>query len=73
MSPYPLPFTKSFLPAGFGDFYCQECEEVIATMTDDAEGNIFVEYKEGVCPECGEEIDLSNWLPVISENTINIF
>ena len=68
-----LKIKNTYLPAGFGDFYCQECEEVIATMTDDAEGNIFVEYKEGVCPECGEEIDLSNWLPVISENTINIF
>ena len=46
---------------------------MIATMNDDADGNIFVKYKEGACPECGEEIDFSEWLPVISENTINIF
>ena len=68
-----LKVKNTYLPAGFGDFYCPVCGEVIATMNDDADGNIFVEYKEGVCPECGEEIDFSEWLPVISENTINIF
>ena len=68
-----LKIKTTYLPAGFGDFYCPECDEVIATMKDDADGNIFVEYKEGVCPECGEEIDLSDWMPVIYENTINIF
>jgi hypothetical protein len=41
-------------------------------MEDDEDGNLFVEYKEGVCPECGEEIDLSNWLPVITEKTFQI-
>ena len=68
-----LKIKTTYLPSGFGDYYCPACGEVIATMNDDAEGNIFVEYKEGVCPECGEEIDFSEWLPVISENTINIF
>ena len=67
-----LKIKTTYLPSGFGDYYCQECEEVIATMSDDAEGNLFVEYKEGVCPECGEEIDLSNWLPVITEQTFQI-
>jgi hypothetical protein len=45
---------------------------VIATMNDDADGNIFVEYEEGACPECGEEIDYSEWLPVITEKTFQI-
>ena len=67
-----LKIKTTYLPSGFGDYYCPACGEVIATMTDDAEGNIFVEYKEGVCPECGEEIDLSNWLPVITEKTFQI-
>ena len=67
-----LKIKTTYLPSGFGDYYCQECEEVIATMSDDAEGNLFVEYKEGVCPECGEEIDLSDWLPVITETTFQI-
>lgn len=67
-----LKIKTTYLPSGFGDLYCQECEEVIATMSDDAEGNLFVEYKEGACPECGEEIDLSNWLPVITEKTFKI-
>ena len=67
-----LKIKTTYLPAGFGDFYCPVCEEVIATMEDDEDGNLFVEYKEGVCPECGEEIDLSNWLPVITEKTFQI-
>jgi predicted RNA-binding Zn-ribbon protein involved in translation (DUF1610 family) len=67
-----LKIKSTFLPAGFGDFYCPACGEVIATMNDDADGNIFVEYEEGACPECGEEIDYSEWLPVITEKTFQI-
>ena len=67
-----LKIKTTYLPSGFGDYYCPECEEVIATMEDDEDGNLFVEYKEGVCPECGEEIDLSDWLPVITEKTFQI-
>ena len=67
-----LKIKSTFLPSGYGDFYCPECEEVIATMEDDEDGNLFIEYKEGVCPECGEEIDLSDWLPVITEKTFQI-
>ena len=67
-----LKIKITYLPSGFGNYYCQECEEVIATMSDDAEGNLFVEYKEGVCPECGEEIDLSDWTPIITEQTFQI-
>lgn len=67
-----LKIKTTYLPSGFGDYYCPECEEVIATMEDDEDGNLFIEYKEGVCPECGEEIDLSSWLPVITEKTFQI-
>ena len=67
-----LKIKTTYLPSGFGDCYCPECDEVIATMKDDTDGNLFVEYKEGVCPECGEEIDLSDWLPVITEKTFQI-
>ena len=67
-----LKIKSTFLPAGFGDFYCPACGEVIASMNDDTEGNIFVEYKEGACSECSEEIDYSEWLPVITEKTFQI-
>lgn len=67
-----LKIKTTYFPSGFGDCYCPECDAVIATMKDDAEGNLFVEYKDGVCPECGEEIDLSDWLPVITEMTFQM-
>ena len=67
-----LKIKTTYLPSGFGDYYCPACGEVIATMNDDAEGNIFVEYNEDVCSECGEEIDFSEWLPVITEKTFQI-
>ena len=33
------------------------------------------QYEEGktyICPECGEEIDLSDWAPVTTEKTFQI-
>ena len=30
-----LKIKSTFLPAGFGDFYCPACGEVIASMNDD--------------------------------------
>ena len=67
-----LKVKTTYLPSGFGDLYCQECDEVIATMEDDADGNLFIEHNEGICPECDEENDLSDWLPIISKKTIKI-
>ena len=67
-----LKIKSTYLPSGFGDYYCPECDEIIATMLDDAEGNLLVEYTDGVCPECGEEVDLSEWMPVITEKTIKV-
>ena len=67
-----LKVKTTYLPSGFDDFYCQECDEVIATMEDDEEGNIYIECDTHVCPECGEEVDLSDWLPVITEKTFQI-
>lgn len=67
-----LKIKSTYLPSGFCPFVCLECEEVIATMTDDEEGNIHIEGEASICPECGEEIDMSDWLPVISETTIKV-
>ena len=73
-----LKIKTTFLPFGFCDCDCPECGEVIATIGDDAEGNLYIDGKlftgevTNVCPECGEEIDLSDWLPVILEKTIKI-
>ena len=65
-----MKIKTTYLPSGFGDFYCQECDEVIATMEDDEKGNIYIECDTNVCPECGEEVDLSDWFPVITEQTV---
>ena len=67
-----LKVRTTYLPSGFGEFFCEECGEVVATMEDDAKGNIHIEYEEDGCPECGAEIDLSEWLPVITTKTIQI-
>ena len=67
-----LKIKATYLPSGFGNYYCPECGEVIATMQDDEEGNLFVECKVNICPECGEGLDLSDWTPIIIEQTFQI-
>lgn len=67
-----LKIKTTYLPSGFGDYYCPECDEVIATMKDDEDGNIYIDYDEDVCPECGEEIDWFEWLPIITEKSFQI-
>ena len=67
-----LKIRTTYLPSGFGSFYCQECDEVVATMEDDAEGNLYITVNDHTCPACGNEADLSDWLPIISEKTIKV-
>lgn len=61
-----LTVKTTYFPSGYSDLYCEECGELIATMDEYEEGKIYI------CPECEEEIDLSAWLPIVAENTIEI-
>lgn len=61
-----LTVKTTYFPSGYCDFYCEECDEVVISMDDYEEGETYT------CPECGEEMDLSDWAPVITENTIQI-
>lgn len=70
-----LMIKTTYFPSGFGGFYCQECDEYIAYMEDDAEGNITIKGNTDICPVCGKEIkevDLSEWLPIVDEKTIKV-
>ncbi len=81
-----LKFEEVYFSNGFSHIWCPECEEIIASMDDNAEGDIWIvsangeliaskeDLKKGktfICPECGEEIDLSDWVTV-SNKTIKI-
>ena len=81
-----LNIEEVYFPNGFGSIFCSECGEEAASMADNTEGNIWIvsangeliaskeELKKGktfICPECGEEIDLSDWVTV-SNKTIKI-
>ena len=67
-----LKIRTTYLPSGFGSFTCQECDEVVATMEDDAEGNLYITVNDHTCPACGNNADLSDWLPIISEKVIKV-
>ena len=45
-----LKIKSTFLPAGFGDFYCPACGEVICFDSS-------CDPEELICPACGEEFD----------------
>lgn len=61
-----LKVKTTYFPSGYSDLYCHECDELIATMEEYEEGKTYI------CPECGEEIDLSDWAPVTTEKTFQI-
>ena len=38
----------------------------------DEEGNIYIEYKADTCSKCGEEIDLFDWAPIVTEKIFQL-
>lgn len=55
-------------PSGFGaTAYCEECGEDVVSIVEYEEGKVYV------CPECGEVVDLSEYLPITTEKTVQIF
>ena len=61
-----LNVKTTYFPAGYCDFYCEECDEVVISMDDYEEGETYT------CPECGEEMDLSDWAPVTTSKVFEI-
>ncbi len=67
-----LKIKATYFPSGYSDLYCQECGEQIATMEDYENGVLHIVGNTYVCPACGDETDLSDWLPTTSQKTIKI-
>lgn len=62
-----LDIQTTYYPNGFlGDYYCLKCGAVVVYAEDYVEGNTYI------CPECGEEIDLSDQIPVMTKKRIVI-
>lgn len=61
-----LSMKHIYYPSGYCTLFCEECDVELATMEEYEEGKIYI------CPECGEEIDLSNWAPITTEKTVQI-
>ena len=61
-----LKIATTYLPSGDCYLYCPECDELIVTLDEYDEGKTYP------CPECGEEIDLSDWAPITTEKTFKI-
>lgn len=62
-----LNIKYTYYPSGDCRLCCPECGEMSITMDEYEEGKIYS------CSECGEEIDVSEWVAVITEKTIQIF
>ena len=65
-----LKIRTVYYPSGYSALECQECGELICEMEEYEEGEFCI--YDVICPECGEEIDMSDWLPIISEKTIKM-
>lgn len=78
-----LKIKTTYFSNGFGHIFCCECDEEVAYMDDNTEEDIRVvsangkliaskeELEKGktfICPECGEEIDLSDWVSISTKN-----
>ena len=62
-----LSIKYTYYPSGDCYLHCPECDEVCITMDEYEEGKIYI------CAECGEEIDVSEWAPIVTEKALNIF
>jgi hypothetical protein len=61
-----LKIKYTYYPSGDCRLCCPECGEMSITPDEYEEGKTYI------CSECGEEIDVSEWVSVITEKTIQI-
>ena len=57
----------TYYPSGDCSLWCSECGEMSITPGEYEEGKTYI------CSECGVELDVSEWVPVTTEKTIQIF
>ena len=67
-----LNITYTYYPLGFLDYFrCENCDQEIVSFSDYEKGKTYI------CPECGEEIDLSDayeeFAPCITTSTYKAF
>ena len=62
-----LSIKYTYYPSGASaNYHCNECGVVVVSEDDYEAGKIYI------CPECGEVVDLSEQIPVVTETTIHI-
>ena len=63
-----LNIEYTYYPSGAGvTVLCNECDAEIIHLDNYEEGKTYV------CPECGEVIDMSEYIPAVTQKTIQIF
>lgn len=62
-----LKIKYTYYPSGDCRLWCSECGAMSITPDEYEEGKTYI------CSECGEELDVSEWVPVTTEKTIQIF
>ena len=65
----------TYFPSGAATgVWCEECDAELFHLADYMDGNVSIDLdSEYVCPECGEVVDLSEYLPIVTEKTVRIF
>ena len=70
-----LNIKYTYFPSGSATgIWCEECDAELFHLADYVDGKININLDcEYVCPECGEVVDLSEYLPIVTEKSIRIF
>ena len=67
-----LNIKYTYFPSGSATgIWCEECDTELFQLADYMDGNVKLD-NEYVCPECGEVVDLSEYLPIVTEKSIQI-
>jgi hypothetical protein len=67
-----LKLKVAYYPSGYIELICPECDCLIAEMEDYKEGKMDLGESYCICPECGEKVELDEWLPCIYKKNIKI-
>jgi hypothetical protein len=67
-----LTIKTVYYPSGYIFLECPECYALIAEMEEYENGKVNIDKDVYVCPDCGEEIEVSDWMPFTYEKTIKI-
>ena len=70
-----LNIKYTYFPSGSATgVWCEECDAELFHLADYMDGNVSIDIdSEYVCTECGEVVDFSEYLPIVTEKTVRIF